>query len=165
MKKPLGTASISCECRECQQVDCVSGLGFGGSLTSIKMSLWSKTPRRIFARVMPHMMTRAPTMKPWDHASRVSFAGSDGFVCSATPVSAISTAWVMLVCPGCGRRKRRNKHPADVQSRRQSRQGFYASAGRCMQLHGSLGRTQTDPKAGDSPTLELVACPYLPNTS
>ena len=92
MKKPLGTASISCECRECQQVDCVSGLGFGGSLTSIKMSLWSKTPRRIFARVMPHMMTRAPTMKPWDHASRVSFAGSDGFVCSATPVSAISTA-------------------------------------------------------------------------
>ena len=71
---------------------CVSTLG--GSLTSIKISLWSNTPRRMFARVMPHMIIRAPTMKPWDHASRVSLPGSDGFCCSATAVATISTAWM-----------------------------------------------------------------------
>ena len=52
-------------------------------------------------------------------------------------------------------------HPADVQSRKQSRQGLYASAGRCMQLQG---RTQTNPKAGETPTLKLVVCSDLPNT-
>lgn len=78
----------------CQQVYCcVFKFPFRrGQLTSIKISLWSKTPRRMFARVMPHMMIKAPIMKPWDHASRVSFPGSVGFCCSATAVVTISTA-------------------------------------------------------------------------
>ena len=33
-------------------------------LTSIRMSLCSRTPRRIFASVMQLMMMRAPTIKP-----------------------------------------------------------------------------------------------------
>jgi len=93
MKKPLGTASTSCEVSLSADGLCMVGmLRFRGLLTSIKMSLWSRTPRRILARVMPHMMIRAPTMKPWDHASRVSFPGSVGFSCSEAAVSAISTA-------------------------------------------------------------------------
>ena len=56
-------------------------LNFQGSPTSSKISLWSRTPRRIFARVIPHMIIRAPTMKPCDHASRVSLPGTDGLAC------------------------------------------------------------------------------------
>lgn len=41
-------------------------------------------------------MIKAPTMKPCDHASRVSLPGSDGLVCWLAAVSPISTIRVMF---------------------------------------------------------------------
>lgn len=50
----------------------------GAQPTSIKMSLWSKTPLRMLANVMHDIMMRAPTKKPPLHASKMSAFGSAG---------------------------------------------------------------------------------------
>ena len=74
MKKPFGTARKSCGdpfsklFRKFHNVQ---------SHTSTKMSLCRST-LRIFAKVIPIMITTAPIMKPCDHASRVNPRLVDG---------------------------------------------------------------------------------------
>jgi hypothetical protein len=48
--------------------------------TSIKISLCSKTPRRMLEIVIPAMMISAPIMNPCDQASRISPWGSVGLL-------------------------------------------------------------------------------------
>jgi hypothetical protein len=43
----------------------------------------------MLARVMPIMMMRAPTMKPCDHASRVTLSMAVGLDCSADAIMEI----------------------------------------------------------------------------
>jgi hypothetical protein len=61
-------------------------------LTSIRISLCSKTCRRILANVTPAITIRLPTRKPWAHDSRVTPVGSVGLSITNTIMPAHTVA-------------------------------------------------------------------------
>lgn len=77
MKKPLGTAMISCRRITGQPKGTL--IDQTGHRTSMRISLCRSTLRRMFAMVSMIMNTNVPTIMPCDHASSVKCAGSEGF--------------------------------------------------------------------------------------